>query len=58
VLIASQEWSRLAPGLDVTSSFGVADASEALDASALLTLVDRRLYAAKFGGRNRVVASG
>jgi diguanylate cyclase (GGDEF)-like protein len=58
VLIASQEWSRLAPGLDVTSSFGLADASEALDASALLTLVDRRLYAAKFGGRNRVVASG
>jgi diguanylate cyclase (GGDEF)-like protein len=57
LLIAGQEWSRLAPELDVTSSIGLADASEALDAPALLTLADRRLYAAKSGGRNRVVAA-
>jgi diguanylate cyclase (GGDEF)-like protein len=57
-LIASQAWSGLAPELDVTSSLGLADASEALDAPALLTLADRRLYAAKSGGRNRVVAIG
>ena len=57
-LIASQAWSQLAPGLEVTASMGLADAREALDAPALLTLTDQRLYAAKFGGRNRVVVSG
>jgi diguanylate cyclase (GGDEF)-like protein len=57
-LIASRVWSALAPGLDVTASFGVADAGEALEPTALLTLADRRLYAAKLAGRDRVVAAG
>jgi diguanylate cyclase len=56
-LVKAQPWATLAPGLSVTSSFGVADASEALEPAALLTLADRRLYAAKFAGRDRVVAS-
>ena len=55
--IAAHPWSRLAAGLEVTTSVGLADAAEVLDAPALLTLADRRLYAAKYGGRNRVVVS-
>jgi len=52
------EWSAIAIELRVTVSIGVAGVAEAQDTTALLTLADRRLYAAKHGGRNRVVYSG
>ncbi|NWG74635.1 MAG: GGDEF domain-containing protein, partial [Rubrivivax sp.] len=56
--VAAHPWDEVAAGLAVTTSIGLADGAEALDAAQLLTLADRRLYAAKYGGRNRVVATG
>lgn len=51
-------WESLASGLRVTVSIGVASAAEAADGADLLALADRRLYAAKREGRNRVVQAG
>lgn len=56
--IAAEAWGAVAAGLKVSVSIGVAGAVEAPEATALFSLADRRLYAAKFGGRDRVVASG
>lgn len=56
--IERHPWDAIVRGLVVTVSIGVAALAEAGDAPALLTLADRRLYAAKHGGRNRVVAVG
>lgn len=42
----------------VTISVGVASLDEVPDTTELLTLIDRRLYATKHGGRNQVIARG
>jgi diguanylate cyclase len=56
--IAAEAWDALAAGLKVSASIGLAAAVEAPAATALFALADRRLYAAKFAGRDRVVALG
>jgi len=59
--VEAADWAELHPELRVTVSIGVAhhdEASQALAPAALLALADSRLYAAKHGGRNRVVDQG
>jgi diguanylate cyclase (GGDEF)-like protein len=59
IMIESTDFSTSAPGLAVTVSIGVAEFTEApgdVDGAGLLMLADRRLYAAKRAGRNRVIA--
>ena len=54
-VIASEPWERLARGLRVTASIGVASTSEGRDFGELERIADERLYAAKRAGRDRVV---
>ena len=51
--IRDADWCEVAPGLTVTASVGVACSDEPGD---LATLADRRLYAAKRAGRDRIAA--
>jgi diguanylate cyclase (GGDEF)-like protein len=53
--IAGERWEAIAPGLAITASIGVVSA-RATGADELVRLADRRLYAAKQAGRNRVDA--
>jgi diguanylate cyclase (GGDEF)-like protein len=55
-IVAAERWDQIAPGLAVTASIGVASTSAATGAENVLKLADRRLYAAKHAGRNRVDA--
>jgi diguanylate cyclase (GGDEF)-like protein len=55
-LIASEPWEAITPGLGVTASIGVVSAADCRDIRDLERLADERLYAAKRGGRDRVVA--
>ena len=56
--VATHPWGEVAQGLAVTVSIGLAAAHEAVDTAALFTLADKRLYAAKYNGRNQVVIAG
>lgn len=49
-------WNELHPELRVTVSFGVSDNATVADPRELLAEADSRLYEAKRGGRNQVVA--
>jgi two-component system cell cycle response regulator len=53
---ARQDFSRIAPGLRLTVSIGVTFGHEARRVEDVLKIADNRLYAAKRGGRNRLVA--
>jgi diguanylate cyclase (GGDEF)-like protein len=56
--VREHPWDPITTGIAVTASIGVATAPlDGVDQSPLLRCADRRLYAAKRGGRDRVVAS-
>jgi diguanylate cyclase (GGDEF)-like protein len=52
--IESHDWGRLAKGLKVTVSIGVADDLSLPDFEKLLSLADARMYQAKNDGKNNV----
>ncbi len=53
--VESRDWTTLAAGLAVTISLGAAPWTSSTDFDTALALADKRLYAAKRAGRNRVV---
>ena len=54
--IHDETWGRIADGLTVTTSAGVASTHDPSDLEALVKLADQRLYEAKHGGRDCVVS--
>jgi diguanylate cyclase (GGDEF)-like protein len=55
--VEEHDWSAVAAGLTITVSAGVAAGGESALPAGLLALADKRLYAAKRAGRNRVYIS-
>lgn len=54
--VESTDWASIAENLQVTISFGVAETDAGSHSTTILNTADARLYEAKGGGRNRVVA--
>ena len=52
--VAEHDWAKVAPGLQVTVSIGLADGRIGLSSENLLAQVDAKLYEAKRTGKNRV----
>jgi diguanylate cyclase (GGDEF)-like protein len=55
--VESEAWERIASGLGVTASIGVASTHAPSDLEALVNLADQRLYDAKRAGRNCVFST-
>ncbi len=53
--IRDEPWDRIAPGMRLTASVGLATAEDASNLVALAELADDRLFEAKRSGRDRVV---
>jgi diguanylate cyclase (GGDEF)-like protein len=54
--IRDEPWQRIAAGLTVTTSVGVASSHDARDLAAVVQLADQRLYQAKHAGRDCVIS--
>jgi diguanylate cyclase (GGDEF)-like protein len=54
--IAAEPWDEIAAGISLTTSIGVVTSATTTDIDTTIRLADRRLYAAKSAGRNRVDA--
>ena len=52
--VGSHDWDRIAPGLKVTISFGLAEVNQHHSFEEIFREADKKLYEAKRGGRNQV----
>jgi diguanylate cyclase (GGDEF)-like protein len=53
--VQAHDWSRFMPGRDVTISLGLTEAMPLDDVARLIRRADQQMYAAKRGGRNRLI---